>query len=466
MSLIVAAHPNHAAQSKPDSTVIPVCSKQERFLFYEECRADLAPSGTVFNVPIVLDCVGHLEIEALQLALQTLAYRHCALRSAFRPARTGTTSRAASLECYRLTGVTTSGAFNQSISSSTSFPLRQIELKAMSLDDIIAAELSTTIDHGAAPLARALLVRLGHERHVLIVVLHHLIADYWSARVVRRELECIYRAQVLGHSAVLPDVTGRYESFIQSEFHRPSDDTSKLFWANHWRYWRRWQISHDEFCISRPGQAGVGRVISQLDAELSTDIKRSTRRHQVTVYTLFYGALCVVLRERVCRNRFTVWTNFSNRTTRASADIVAWVVNSHMLGVDLPGQLSGLQALTRIRRQIETATVHQEVALPCLWRALGHSLETTHLRVVLDYFVRPRDREFTPGLRMTPLRVAGLHPEAQLTFEVVDTQAGFEIRLFYANDRFDVDAAREILERFTGVALAMVDAAAAPISSY
>ena len=55
---------------------------------------------------------------------------------------------------------------------------RQAELQRL-----IAAEFRQPFDLTHGPLCRVTLLRLGEQEHVLLLVMHHIIADGWSLRV-------------------------------------------------------------------------------------------------------------------------------------------------------------------------------------------------------------------------------------------------------------------------------------------
>ena len=65
--------------------------------------------------------------------------------------------------------------------------LRKIEL-------LIAQETYTPVDAARAPLLRARLLRLHAEDHILLLTLHHAIADGWSIGVLFEELSNRYAA--------------------------------------------------------------------------------------------------------------------------------------------------------------------------------------------------------------------------------------------------------------------------------
>lgn len=73
-------------------------------------------------------------------------------------------------------------------------------------DELLRKEISTRIDHAHGPLARATLYRRRHDRHVLVIAVHHLVADGWSLGLVLAELAETYNALCRGVMPTLPEV--------------------------------------------------------------------------------------------------------------------------------------------------------------------------------------------------------------------------------------------------------------------
>ncbi|WP_039789992.1 condensation domain-containing protein, partial [Actinoalloteichus spitiensis] len=67
------------------------------------------------------------------------------------------------------------------------------------VDELVAAPF----DLAAAPPVHWTLLRLGEEDHALVVVLHHVAGDGWSARLLVRELAEVYTAEVEHRAASL-----------------------------------------------------------------------------------------------------------------------------------------------------------------------------------------------------------------------------------------------------------------------
>ena len=66
----------------------------------------------------------------------------------------------------------------------------------------------------AERLFRVRLLRLGPTRHVLLLSLHHIVSDFWSHRVLLRELGLLYTGHVHGVPPTLPELSVQYADYV------------------------------------------------------------------------------------------------------------------------------------------------------------------------------------------------------------------------------------------------------------
>src|SRR5206468_12223912 len=67
------------------------------------------------------------------------------------------------------------------------------------------------------PLVRARLLRLGEQDHVLLLTMHHIISDAWSAGIFFQELGALYEAFSQGKPSSLPELTVQYADYAAQE---------------------------------------------------------------------------------------------------------------------------------------------------------------------------------------------------------------------------------------------------------
>ncbi|TMC67300.1 MAG: non-ribosomal peptide synthetase, partial [Chloroflexi bacterium] len=172
--LEAAGHGLCIAPRSPDGGVVPLSFVQERQLFLEL----LDPLTAVNNLAMCVRIGGSLDLARLTLSANRLLARHEALRTSFQTGR---------------------GRPGVTIAPSLEIDLGLVDLRAHEPDRLAEAVRLATLEArrpfelDQAPLLRVRTFRLALDSHVLVVVIHHTIADGWSLGVFLRELFSDYR---------------------------------------------------------------------------------------------------------------------------------------------------------------------------------------------------------------------------------------------------------------------------------
>ena len=152
--------PEQAIPRRESQNDIPLSFAQERLWFLDQ----LQPGDAAYNMPGIAWLEGDLNVVALEQSLNEIIRRHEVLRTTFRAHR---------------------GRVVQVISPSLRLSLPLIDLSQLAEPEGEArrlareeAEKPFDLTHG--PLLRAGLVRLTETTHLLLVTLHHIVADGWS----------------------------------------------------------------------------------------------------------------------------------------------------------------------------------------------------------------------------------------------------------------------------------------------
>ncbi|GAB2957536.1 amino acid adenylation domain-containing protein [Saccharothrix stipae] len=164
----------------------PASSGQRRLWLVDQ----LLPANPVYNIGWRVGIDGPLDAEALAAALDALVARHEALRTRF---------------------AAEDGVPVQVVSASVTVPL--VRLPSGDVDAVVREEVGRPFALHGGPLLRAGLVRLGPDEHVLVLVLHHTIADGWSCAVLFDELALLYAAEAAGEPHDLPDLPVQYPDY-------------------------------------------------------------------------------------------------------------------------------------------------------------------------------------------------------------------------------------------------------------
>src|SRR5437763_11466045 len=147
-----------------------------------------------YNIPIGLRLHGLLNLAWLERAFSEVLRRHDALRTTF------------------LIN-TQSGAPEQLIHPWTPFHLDVVEVSGHTeaeqeaqMRRLASQESQRPFNLRTGPLIRALLLRLAADQHVLVITMHHIVSDGWSAGWIINELAPLYEPYSQGQESPLPDL--------------------------------------------------------------------------------------------------------------------------------------------------------------------------------------------------------------------------------------------------------------------
>ncbi|HET9623606.1 MAG TPA: amino acid adenylation domain-containing protein, partial [Kofleriaceae bacterium] len=116
----------------------------------------LEPESTAYHIPLVAELTGALDLAALRAAFAQLIVRHEALRTRF---------------------VATADGVHQVVERDLPIAIPHTSATEAALEAAIADAIAAPFDLTTGPLWRAAVHELAADRHVLVVVVHHIVAD-------------------------------------------------------------------------------------------------------------------------------------------------------------------------------------------------------------------------------------------------------------------------------------------------
>ncbi|MHA6323669.1 non-ribosomal peptide synthetase [Roseivivax sp. CAU 1753] len=326
---------------------------QERFWFLHQLDPDCAYYHECVQV-----CIrGPLNVTLLETALAEVIRRHHVLRSNFRRREGRPTSH---------------------LRTAPGFSLPLVDLAGLPDPDKtdLVQQLAQKEAHGRLDLEadlpiRAKLLRCRMQEHVLILTLHHIVADTWSMGIILTELQTLFAAWGRGAPSPMPELPLQYEDIARSE--RSAGTAAKR--AEHLRYWTS-QLAGIQPCLALPTdrQRGAGqgthgaRVAFGLDAFASSNIRALARRQGVTLFMVLLAAFKVVLHRYTAETDIVVASPVSNRVSRASETLIGPFLNVLLLRTDLSGDPSFARLVERVKTTCARGFSHAEAPLQSVIR--------------------------------------------------------------------------------------------------
>jgi amino acid adenylation domain-containing protein len=296
------------------------------------------------HIPFGIEMGGALDVASLREALDCLLTRHEALRMAFNDS-------GGNLEAFVVEGA----PIPMPIEDLREFDGEAQEELVRKLAHVDAASL---FDLAMAPLMRARLLRLATERHLLVVVLHHLVADGWSVGLIVRDLARFYEQSLAG--------TSRRSAQSAASAWAPSDATQT---ARARAYWRD-KLADAEWSIDlprvRPRRAATGkqeaiRIVEKMSAKTKCAIDDVARSARVTPFVVLLSAFDCLLHHYSGQNDLSIGTVVAQRATATSRDIVGPLINTVVLRANWHGDPAFGQLLHILMGVVSAALDHAEL---------------------------------------------------------------------------------------------------------
>ncbi|MFI1288116.1 amino acid adenylation domain-containing protein [Streptomyces sp. NPDC020792] len=439
----------------PRPVDVPLSLQQTRLWFINRFEG---PSPA-YNVPMAARLTGPLDVAALRAALADVARRHECLRTVF-PDRDGTPCQ---------------------VVVDTVPELRVTDVDPAGLAAALAQAASEGFDLTAEPPVRARLLRLGDEEHVLLVVMHHIVMDEWSAVPFGRDLSAAYGARrECGEPAFAP-LPVQYADFAlwQREVLGSEDDPDSAV-SRQLAFWRETLAGlPDELNlpVDRPRPATPsyrgGTVGFRINREVHQRLVALSRSCQASVFMTLQAGLSVLLHRLGAGTDIPLGTPIAGRGDESLDDLVGFFVNTLVLRTDLSGDPDFRELLGRVREADLAAYAHQEVPFERLVEVLnpGRSMSRHPLfQVMLTLHNNPTAPFRLPGVRVGTQRVDTGVSKFDLLFSLRESYTadgrpgGVEGFVEYSGDLFDGPTAERIAASFVRVLEGVVAEPARPVS--
>ena len=108
----------------------------------------------------------------------------------------------------------------QQIVPQVNLPVEAVDLSGLPASNrdgdaqrLAAEEALRPFDLTQTPLLRAMLLRMVPEEHVLLLTMHHIVSDAWSASVFLEEFGALYTAYSKGDPSPLPELSLQYADY-------------------------------------------------------------------------------------------------------------------------------------------------------------------------------------------------------------------------------------------------------------
>ncbi len=404
----------------------------------------LSPESAAYNVPGVVRIRSELDVAALRQALQKLVARYPSLRTTF-------------------TVSPTSEGPVQCIHEQMDLDFEIIDTldwSEESLDQRLAEDAHRPFDLEQGPLLRVRVFKRSDQEYVLLVMMHHIITDFWSLAVLVEQLSVLYPAECAGEQVALSPTHVQYTDYARWQTEMLAGPRGERLRA----YWRE-QLSGELPVLDLPTdhtrplvQTYNGSVHTvRLSAEITNQLKALSQARGVTLNATLLAAFQVLLHRYTGQQDFLVGSLAAGRTRAELAEIVGYFVNPIVLRAKPSPTQTFAAFLDQTRQTVLAAFEHQDYPFDVLVNELQPIRDYGRSPLFQVMFAFQRAYKFnqqglTPfslditgaqmelaGLRLESLALEHRVAQFDLTLTMGEADGGLVVSYEYNTDLYETD---------------------------
>ncbi|SDM36319.1 non-ribosomal peptide synthetase, partial [Nonomuraea jiangxiensis] len=390
-----------------------------------------------------------LDVGLLERALVGLAERHEVLRSRF---------------------VQVEDEVLVSVGAEPVVPFEVVELGEGEARGFLLGVAGRRFDLTVEPPVRACVVRHGVVDHQLLVTVHHVVNDAWSAVLFARELGELYAALAEGRPASLAELPVQYADYAAWQRSRVEGELRDTQLA-YWRERLAGMPERLELPASKPRPARRGHDGANVPFMIPTPVFERLRalgaEENASLFMALLAAFAVLLSRHTGQQDISVGTPTAERPRPELEPLIGFFLNTLVLRTDCSGDPTFRELIRQVRTTTLDAFANAEVPFEALVEDLRprRDLGSTPL---VQAMLSLEDTE-RPAMRAGDLQVEWVSSNT--------TTAKFDLSLHlqrfpgrlggifeYRTDLFDADVIERMAEHFVALLTAAVDDPDAPVS--
>ncbi|MFE3430478.1 amino acid adenylation domain-containing protein [Streptomyces sp. NPDC059171] len=430
---------------------LPLLPTQQSVLFAEAAHGR---PGT-HNLALALRLTGPLDRSAVRSALQALTGRHEALR-------------------VRITDH--GGEPRQTVADTVTVPLDEVDLGSPGegpADTVPDRYLTEAQDRPfrleRAPLLRATLFRLGEQRHVLLLVAHHSIADGASLDVLAREFPPLYAACAEGRPNPLPAPAPSYADHVAARLSGASDQRRARS-LEHWRTALDGAPATLDLPTARLGGTTRRHAATHrrdLPRPVAAGLRALAAEHRTSLFAVLAAGAFALAGRYTGETDLVLGVPLSTRLEPGSDGLVALTVNTMPLRVECDTDQDFLPLLRQVQGRTFQALRHQGVAFHELVQAVNPPRSAGRqpiFQLALNHVRTDAAGAPAAGLAVESLPIANATAAFELMLTFVESGADVHFYAEYDTERFDADAVRALADHLAQLLTAVCAEPGAPLA--
>jgi amino acid adenylation domain-containing protein len=402
---------------------------QERLWFLHQ----LEPQSAAYNVPRAIRIRGNVDLNVLQESLNKIVARHDTLRTHL---------------------ALVDGSLRQIVDEHVSIELPIVDLSDLPADecarrakDLIEQEAALPFDLSTGPIMRARVLRFAEVDHLLLVMMHHIVSDAWSAGVFFQELTTLYQNSPLAPLKI------QYADYAEWQREWLQGDVLE----EQLRYWRSklkdapasLDIPTDR---ARPAPTTRGASCNiSISESLTRELRELSSASGATLFMTLLSAFSVLLNRYSGEDDIVIGTPIAGRNREEIENLIGFFINTLPLRIDIARNQTLATLLDRVRQTALEGYEHQDLPFEKLVEELKpeRSNRMPFFQVMFQYQHTPRLVANVDDLTFLAEPIESGTSKFDLSLGAYERDGVLKFQMEYSTDLFDPETIETMLARFT-----------------
>ena len=400
---------------------------------------ELEPGSAAYNVPRAIRILGQLDLTVLGRSLNEIVRRHEPLRTHF---------------------TLVDGSLRQIVGEDVRLELPVVDLNELSAGErtqrataLMKEEAALPFDLSLGPVLRARVLRFNETEHLLLVTMHHIVSDAWSAGIFFHELTALYEAFSSNNDTPLAPLKLQYGDYAEWQRDWLQGDVLQ----EQLRYWRN-KLKEAPAVLDvpadrpRPPQTNRGASFTfSISESLTKQLRELSLGAGATLFMTLLGAFSVLMHRYSGEDDIVIGTPIAGRNQTEVEGLIGFFINTLPLRIDIAGNPTFGTLLDRVKQSALEAYEHQDLPFEKLVEELRpeRSNGMPFFQVMFQYQHAPRGSVVLDGLTFKSEAVENETAKVDLSLGAYERDGVVKFQIEYSTDLFDRETIQTMASRFT-----------------
>ena len=314
-------------------------------------------------------------------------------------------------------------------------------------------------DLQTGPLFRMRIYDFGGGKFAVQMILHHIVADFWSMAILINDLLWSYLQEAEGVPTPLTVLKTEYASAMRKNRERIDGPEGERLW-DHWKERLQGPLPQVDWPTDRPRppqQTFQGRTVKAFFSEMLSDqLRQFCKTSGATPYTVCLAAFQALLHRYTGQEDQAVGTPLACRDGADLEPVVGYFSNLAVLRGNVCGETSFEALVEQAKSQVADAVRGQDFPFPLLVERMQPPRDPSRSPLVQTVFAWEKFQSLqlptgTGGGNENPIQAVHVEQRGapfDLLFEVFETDGPYELHLIHNVDLFDEATMQRMAEHY------------------